>query len=383
MMKMERGNFINQLGLWALLLAILGPAWAAEKSAPEENGEPEVVLPLEIEPGEAEEIYEFDDSPRQDKVRYPAWFHHQVEDLGEVLRNLREEGKTGGLILYFGQAHCAYCDQLISQTINRDDVTAYIRRYFEVVAVDVQSDEMLTTLEGKTLTQAEFARQAEASLTPALLFYTPEGKEVLRLRGFYPPYIIFAALDYMVARRYRVDHDFRDYLARSGRSPSLAGRPGLNQHPLFMPPPYLLNTLNRPPDRPLVVFFEQRECHACDVLHRQLLTQPKIERLLSRMELVQLNVHSDLPLITPAGERTTVGDWVQHLDIFYTPTMIFFDHRGREVFRIDSVVHLFRLRTLLSYVLNKGYETHPDDVQGWFFSRPERFSPGMNGMRRP
>ncbi|MDH3380588.1 MAG: hypothetical protein OEQ39_27045 [Gammaproteobacteria bacterium] len=79
--------------------------------------------------------------------------------------------------------------------------------------------------------------------------------------------------------------------------------------------------------------------------------------LLRSVEAVQLDMWADTPVITPRGEKTTAREWAKSLGIFYAPTLIFFDERGKEVIRIDSVVRLYRLSRVLEYVIARGYAT--------------------------
>jgi thioredoxin-related protein len=82
------------------------------------------------------------------------------------------------------------------------------------------------------------------------------------------------------------------------------------------------------------------------------------------MESVQLNIWSDTAVITPAGKQTTVREWAQDLNLFYTPTIIFFDYNGQEIIRIDSVVQYYRLVSVLQYINQKVYLTD-EDYQSW------------------
>ena len=66
----------------------------------------------------------------------------------------------------------------------------------------------------------------------------------------------------------------------------------------------------------------------------------------------------------PDGRKTTAREWARELGIFYTPTIVFFDERGREILRVDSVVRFFRLRNVMNYIVNKGYLTEPN-YQRW------------------
>jgi thioredoxin-related protein len=88
------------------------------------------------------------------------------------------------------------------------------------------------------------------------------------------------------------------------------------------------------------------------VLHSAPLQSMEIRQLLSLFESVQLDILSDTAVITPAGERTTSRAWADKLGLFYTPTLMFFDERGREIIRVDSVVGFYRLRNVLEYVLS-------------------------------
>ena len=111
---------------------------------------------------------------------------------------------------------------------------------------------------------------------------------------------------------------------------------------------------------PLVVFFEQGDCHACDILHTQPLQRRTVRNLFNRFESVQLDMWSDTPVVKPNGEQTTAREWAKELEIFYAPSIVFFDERGREIISVDSVVHFFRLRNVLNYVVSRGYLTEPN-----------------------
>ena len=149
----------------------------------------------------------------------------------------------------------------------------------------------------------------------------------------------------------------------------LVFEPGdLVEEPYFLPGPYMLDRSRRPAERPLVVFFEQGNCHACDVLHTGPLQDPEISARLAQLETVQLSFWSDTPVITPAGERITAKAWAEKLGLFYTPTLLFFDREGGEIMRVDSVVQFYRLRNVLDFILSDGYREYPT-FQQWRVSR--------------
>ncbi len=293
------------------------------------------------------------DEALRDPIRYPAWFQLSFLNLREDLQQALRYNKRG-LIVYFGQHDCAYCYALIEKNLTRPDIEKYTRRYFDVVAVDIHGDEPVTDMHGREMSQREFADSLQVDFTPTLIFYNAEGKEAMRLRGYYPPYKFRAALEYVADAHYR-EESFRDYLQRAD-PPMAFEEGGLNEADFFSAPPYALDRSRLPGQQPLAVFFEQGDCHACDILHTTPLANAEILKQLEGFDSVQLDIWADTPVITPTGLRTTSRAWAQQLGLFYTPSLIFFDERGGEIMRVDSVVGFYRLRKVLDYIDSGAYK---------------------------
>ncbi|MEW8217730.1 MAG: thioredoxin fold domain-containing protein [Candidatus Thiodiazotropha taylori] len=304
-----------------------------------------------------DDAYAFDDFPLEDLLQYPDWFKKSFLDLPADLEEAVEDDKKG-IVLYFGQKRCAYCKMLLEVNFGLSDITTYTRRHFDIIPIDIWSSEELTTLSGETLTQRDFALREKTNFTPSLIFFNQQGDEVLRLRGYYPPYQFRAALEFVADQHYR-NESFPDYLARGEEN--TAFEPGdLNEEEFFIPPPHNLDRSRFPGQRPLVVFFEQGNCHACDVLHGQPLRDPAINKLVRSFDNVQLDIRSDTPIITPDGQKTNASQWAKQLGLFYTPSLLFFDERGNEIIRVDSVVRFYRLRNVITYITSRGYINQPD-----------------------
>jgi thioredoxin-related protein len=302
----------------------------------------------------------FDDQPLTEPLAFPDWFKLSFLDLGEDIEEAAQAGKQG-IIVYFGQKYCAYCKQFL-QDLGKEDIHIYMQEHFDVIGTDIHGHRMVTDLSGKEVVESRFATQEKTNFTPSVVFYDNDRREALRLRGYYPPYRFRAALEYVADGHYRHEQ-FREYLERAGVP--LVFEPGdLSDESFFIPGPYMLDRSRIHGERPLVVFFEQGECHACDVLHTGPLKDPEIRARLEQMESVQLSFWSDTPVITPSGERTTAKQWAAKLGLFYTPTLIVFDNDGSEIIRIDSVVQFYRLRNVLDYILSGGYRKY-DTFQQW------------------
>lgn len=302
-----------------------------------------------------EEVYGFDDTPLAEPLEHPDWFKESFLDLREDLAEAVNAGKQG-LMVYFGQRRCAYCQKLLRTNFGLKDIVEYTQAHFDVVPIDIWGVAEVTDLEGKTLLEREFAEREDTVFTPSILFYDADGKLRLRLRGYYPPYQFRAALEYVADAHYQRE-TFRDYLAR-GDNRMVFDERELNEESMFSPPPYNLDR-RVPGDRPLAVFFEQGDCHACDVLHGQTLRDAEIYSGFEGMDTVQLNMWSDTPVITPAGERTTAREWAAKLGLFYAPSILFFDEGGAEILRVDSVVGLYRLGNVLDYMAGRAYKREP------------------------
>ena len=310
---------------------------------------------------------DFDDTMLEEELVYPDWFKLSLGDLNEDIKEAAAAGKSG-IMIYFGQKRCAYCEQFLTENIGAPDIEHYIREHYDIIAIDIWGIEDIIDTNGETYTERELAMRYKTNFTPSLVFYDLDGKPVFRLRGYYPPYKFRAALQYVTEGFYK-EETFSEYLERAepGVFFMLAG---LNERDFFEEPPYNLDRSEQPGDRPLAVFFEQGDCHACDLLHTGPLNTPETLDEIARMQAVQLNMWADTPVITPDGRETTAREWARELNLFYSPTIIFFDPNGKEIIRIDSVVQYYRLWGVLDYVNKKAYLTEPD-YQAWRLKQRE------------
>lgn len=299
---------------------------------------------------------EFDDRPLEDALILPDWFKLSFLELKSDLQEAKEQKKKG-VIIYFGQHFCPYCKAHLENNWGQKDIVQYTQKHFDVIAINVKGQKPVIDIDSKTYTEKSFAALNQTNFTPSILFYNTQGQIVLRLRGYRPPYQFRAALEYVADEHYKRE-PFRNYMARAESAMSF-GKAELNSNDAFNPPPYLLDRSHIAAERPLMVLFERKRCHSCDILHGGPLERPEIETQLLKLEAVQLDIYSDAPVLTPNGEKTTAKNWAEKLDINYTPTMVFFDPNGKEIIRIDSVVWFYRLRNVMNYVLSGDYKKYP------------------------
>jgi len=303
-----------------------------------------------------DDVLAFDDSPLTDELYLPNWFKLSFLDLQESLDEALESGKRG-LIIYFGRKDCAYCKAQLEINWGSKDIVEYTQKHFDVIAIDVRGQRTVTDFDGKIYTEKSFATRMQTDFTPSLLFYEKKRRLALRLPGFRPPYQFRAALEYVADAHYNKE-PYSEYLARAEAALNF-GQEELNEHDAFAIPPHNLNRSIKPAKNPLVVFFEHKKCHACDVLHGGPLSEPDIGVNLYNIDAIQLDTGSNTSVITPAGKKTTAEKWAKELQLSFAPTLIFFDEQGKEIIRVDSLIRLYRLNNVLSYVLSKGYKKYP------------------------
>lgn len=316
---------------------------------------------------EIEEGFDFDDAPRIIGLHTPDWFELSFLDLPEDLERAVERGKQG-LAVYYGMDDCPYCEQLFEVNFEKQDIRSQLSDNFDVVAIDVLGSREVTGLDGEVRFESEYASEQRLNFTPSIAFYDAEGERIHQMRGYYPPYRFRALLDYVTERHDR-EMSFREYLDRADPPPKFDVE-DINERDFFVNQPYALDRSQVQAQRPLVVFFEREACHACDILHTEPLQEDEVLDRIALMDAVQLDAEDgDTPVLTPDGERTNPRDWAAQLDVHWAPTLIFFDEAGEEIIRIDSVVHLNRLRNVMDYVLTRGYEDYPT-FERWRAQQP-------------
>lgn len=308
----------------------------------------------------------FDDSQLDEELVYPDWFKLSYGDLNDDLAAALKDGKKG-IITYFGQKRCAYCEQFFKTSLSNPDIKNYLQKHYHLIAFDIWGIDDVIDTDGKEYTERELSIHYKTNFTPSLIFYDAEGTPVFRLRGFYPPYKFRAALQYVVEEFYK-NETFPDYFARANPGEYfLLG--GLTERDFFLEKPYDLSALLKN-GKATAVFFEQGNCHACDLLHSDPLTKELSIQEIEKMNVIQLNMWAETPVITPKGKKTTAKKWARSLNLFYSPSIIFFDSDGNEIIRVDSVTHFYRLWGVLDYVNKQGYK-QSGNYQDWRLKQRE------------
>ncbi|HEX9276542.1 MAG TPA: thioredoxin fold domain-containing protein [Casimicrobiaceae bacterium] len=281
----------------------------------------------------------------------PPWFESTFLDFREDIGDATRDGRR--LLVYFGQDGCPYCKQLMTNNFSQRTIVEKTRKNFLAVALNLWGDREVIWIDGRSMTEKELARQLKVQFTPTLLFFDEKGAVVVRLNGYYPPQRFEAVLDYVAARLERSE-PLANYLGRAVREPASAR---LHDEPFFLRPPYDLR--RKKGDKPLAVIFETTDCSACDELHREGFRRDEVLAQVKRIDVARFALGAHTGLTTPAGRRSSAETWARELGVTYTPTVIFFDDRGREVFRIEAYLRPFHFASSFAYVTSGAYRTEP------------------------
>jgi len=284
-------------------------------------------------------------------IDIPRWFAQSFLDFREDVADAARDGKR--LLVYFGQEGCPYCAKLMATSFSQRTIVDKTQRHFVAVALDIWGDREVTWIDGTTMSEKALARALRVQFTPTVLILDETGKPIVRLDGYYPPHRFEAVLDY-AAGRLENRLPLADYLRHAAKD---AASPTLHDEPFFLRAPYDLR--RAPGARPLAVLFESVDCAACDEMHREAFRRPEVRAQVDHLDVVRFALGAATPLTTPEGRTTTAREWARALDIAYTPTVVFFDATGAEVFRIAAYLRPFHFASAFAYVADGGYRTEP------------------------
>lgn len=293
----------------------------------------------------------------------PHWFKESFLEFEEDVAEAKDTGKR--VMLYFHQEGCPYCAKLVDENFADPEIEKFVRKNFDGITINMWGDREIVSIGGQTYSEKKFAEALRVQYTPTLLFLNEQGKVALRLNGYYPPEKFKQALKY-VAERHEKKQSFNEFLLVN--QPKQTG--SLIAEDFFVPQ-IDLSLLAGKVGKPLAIYFESSNCVDCKVMHDRVLTDPATKQLIHKMNNVQLDIHSDLPIKTFDGNTVSQKEYAKNLNITYTPSVVLFDAQGKEVHRMEGFLKTFHFQSSLDYVLQKSYLTQPS-FQRYLSNRGEK-----------
>jgi thioredoxin-related protein len=256
----------------------------------------------------------------------PSWFAQSFLDLREDIGQAAREGKR--VMLYVEQTGCPYCKRLVEVNFKQPAIAAKMQRHFVSLDINIWGDRELTSPEGRTMTEKQFAAALKIQYTPTLIFFDEKGRVALRINGYYPPERFAAALDQALSK---------------------AGQPS------FSP-----TSRRKPGGKPLAVIVDAPDCAACDELDQVTLKDDAVRAQLAKFDVERL------PLSAERARALNVG---------YVPALVLFDAGGREVLRMEAYFRPFHVAGSLEYVSSGAYRSEPS-LQRFLQAKAERMRRG-------
>jgi thioredoxin-related protein len=286
-----------------------------------------------------------------DEVLPPAF----TETLLELPDDAAQAAKSGKrLLLYFGQQGCPYCKELMQTSFTQKAVTDTVAKHFVAIGFDLFGDREVTWFDGKVRREKEFAKFLKVQFTPTILLLDETGNTIARINGYYPPHRFSAALEYS-AQRLEGKLGFAEHMKAV---PQAGASATLNEQSFFMKPPYDLR--RKAGGKPLAVLFESRHCAACDELHKEGFKRDATRAAMARFDVVRFALSAKDKLTAPDGRSTTAEAWGRELKVSYTPSVLFFDDTGKEVFRLEAYLRPFHFASSFEYVGSGAYAREPE-----------------------
>ncbi len=282
----------------------------------------------------------------------PEWFHESFLDLNEDIEEMADDNKR--LILFISQNSCPYCHKFINKNLKDEDTRQKLDKHFKVVHINLFGDKEITDTDGKTYTEKEFAINKSIQFTPSLLFFDEDANQILRLNGYINTEKFNLALDYVKDKKEKV-LTYEEYLLENKKN-ALATK--LNQDiELFI----ASNNFSRKnTNKKMAIFFESRNCGECEITHNTHLKNKDTRKLLKELDLYQVDLNSNKHIATPKGMIINIKEWTKKLNISNTPTIIYFDEKGDEIIRVESLFKTFHFQSIIDYVVSDAFKTEKE-----------------------
>ncbi|MCW8916622.1 MAG: thioredoxin family protein [Magnetovibrio sp.] len=134
---------------------------------------------------------------RDDGLHYQPWIKTSFLDIREDIKEAVESGKKG-LVVIYEQQGCGSCRRLHEINFADQKLVKYITDNFDVIQINLYSDNEVTDVDGEVMTESMFAEKHRANFTPTTAFYDASGKEVFRMPGFMSLKFYKRGFDYVV-----------------------------------------------------------------------------------------------------------------------------------------------------------------------------------------
>jgi len=134
--------------------------------------------------------------------------HNDINTVASVT-DLSAQNKP--LLVMFEQRKCSTCDELHLDIFKRKESVALLSG-FNVLVLDMWSNEMITPPAGKKIKIRDWAKKLDVKYAPSLLFFNNEGEEVFRTDAYLKAFHTQTAMDYVSSGAYKTQSNFQRFV---------------------------------------------------------------------------------------------------------------------------------------------------------------------------
>ena len=104
----------------------------------------------------------------------------------------------------------------------------------------------------------------------------------------------------------------------------------------------------------LAIIFHQDGCPYCNLLVERNLAQHDIQQLMKdKLDVIAINMWGARELVSIGGKAYTERDFAAALKVQYTPTILFFNEKGKLALRLNGYMRPAAFKRALNYVAEK------------------------------
>ncbi|MEW5892324.1 MAG: thioredoxin fold domain-containing protein [Pseudomonadota bacterium] len=109
--------------------------------------------------------------------------------------------------------------------------------------------------------------------------------------------------------------------------------------------------------RLLMVVYEQEGCPYCAQLHQvHFQDRAIVERIRQGFDVIQLDLWGGREVTTFSGESMSEKAFARQSRVQFSPTLVFYDAKGREIHRMTGLHKPDRFKAELDYLMSRSYE---------------------------
>lgn len=277
----------------------------------------------------------------------PEWFKESFLDIKEDISEAEANNKH--FMIFMDLEGCPYCSKMLNENfIAQNKTSEFIKKYFDVINIDVKGSREISWDENTTLTEKALAEKLEIQYSPTILFFNKNKEVVVRVNGYRNKDDFKYILEFVQGKYYE-QMSLTEYLEKITKETLYT----FIENKMFKD----LKDLSKI-KTPLAVIFEDGSCTQCDYFHNRLLKDKDVLKEFKNFTIVRLNANSDEQIIDIDGNKTTTKEWVKKINLDYRPGILLYDNK-KLISTVDALLYPFHFKELLRYVGEKHYKKYP------------------------